>query len=686
MAISDDYFGDPYVDTDEWRDDGDGIRFRYVHGGFDGTDTRFSFYFPPEDVYQNRFISWIEGGQGGSEVNALTGGPIATVSTTFGAEVGAVIVESNQGHIGADLAGCGGDSSILCWRASAESARYMKQLATEMYGAAPRYGYVTGGSGGGVRSINCFERTDVWEGAVPFVMPHPGQGVFFSFLANVIRLLTREERAALAARTGLGGSGDPFESLNGEQREALAALYRAGFPRGAEFVLSNPFEAVLVWSWHSSELMEHDRSYWHDFWAVPGYAGADRPSTFEPFLLEEKSRVAKVVTAGDLLASATEEEWAAGGAAGLIGRAMAMVMPESPFAVVVEGLDRAALDQATGAKVHIGSGIGAGRIVVCLGVVGDALVCSASGEAGNLLFDEVQAGDEVTVSNRDFLAYCHYHRTQTDLDLDQFGEHYPEFEQQVVDGHAVFPTRATFGFETVMVSSRYQYDWAGKMIICQNVHDIGTWPVGAVNYHQRLLKLRGEQATDRDFRVWWFDHAAHTPGSMFPSVGRPHATTRLIEYGGAIQQALRDVIAWVEDDVEPPARSQYEHTVSGAVHLPHQAADRRGIQPVPALTINGTVVASAKTGQPVRLDLRVDVPHGAGSIIAIEWDVTGDGMWEPEPEIDGTKASLTASKQHTYTEPGTYWPSVRVTSHRDGLVDATTRRVPNLAQSRLDVT
>jgi hypothetical protein len=130
MAIEDDFFGDPYVDADEWREL-DGVRFRYVHGGFGGTDTRFSFYFPTPEAYRGRFISWIEGGQGGQEANALMGAA-ATINPAFGAEVGAVIVESNQGHIGADLAGCRGDSTVLCWRASAESARYMKQLAAEM--------------------------------------------------------------------------------------------------------------------------------------------------------------------------------------------------------------------------------------------------------------------------------------------------------------------------------------------------------------------------------------------------------------------------------------------------------------------------------------------------------------------------------------------------------------------------
>ena len=33
-----------YVDVDEWRDEPH--RYRYVHGGFEGTDARFSFYFP----------------------------------------------------------------------------------------------------------------------------------------------------------------------------------------------------------------------------------------------------------------------------------------------------------------------------------------------------------------------------------------------------------------------------------------------------------------------------------------------------------------------------------------------------------------------------------------------------------------------------------------------------------------
>jgi hypothetical protein len=40
-------FGAPFVDVDEWRDEP--RRHRYVHGGFEGTHTlfSFSFSFPP---------------------------------------------------------------------------------------------------------------------------------------------------------------------------------------------------------------------------------------------------------------------------------------------------------------------------------------------------------------------------------------------------------------------------------------------------------------------------------------------------------------------------------------------------------------------------------------------------------------------------------------------------------------
>ena len=50
-------FKEPYVDVNELRTSPE--PHRYVHGGFKGTEARFSFYFPPAEKYQGRFSnSW----------------------------------------------------------------------------------------------------------------------------------------------------------------------------------------------------------------------------------------------------------------------------------------------------------------------------------------------------------------------------------------------------------------------------------------------------------------------------------------------------------------------------------------------------------------------------------------------------------------------------------------------------
>jgi hypothetical protein len=47
-------FNDPFVDIDEQRTTP--VPHRYVHGGFKGTDAKFSFYYPPREQFQGRFF------------------------------------------------------------------------------------------------------------------------------------------------------------------------------------------------------------------------------------------------------------------------------------------------------------------------------------------------------------------------------------------------------------------------------------------------------------------------------------------------------------------------------------------------------------------------------------------------------------------------------------------------------
>src|SRR6202042_2186816 len=64
-VVTDGFFGEPYVDVDEWREKP--APHRHVHGGFAGTDTRFTFYFPAAEGYEGRMYHPLEGANGGHE-------------------------------------------------------------------------------------------------------------------------------------------------------------------------------------------------------------------------------------------------------------------------------------------------------------------------------------------------------------------------------------------------------------------------------------------------------------------------------------------------------------------------------------------------------------------------------------------------------------------------------------------
>jgi hypothetical protein len=62
------------------------------------------------------------------------------------------------------------------------------------------------------------------------------------------------------------------------------------------------------------------------------------------------------------------------------------------------------------------------------------------------------------------------------------------------------------------------------------------------------------------------------------------------------------------------------------------------------------------------------------------------GAWDAaDPGLDGAAATSVQLLQHVYERPGTYFPGVRVTSHRRGDVRATSGRIANLARARVVV-
>jgi len=133
---------------------------------------------------------------------------------------------------------------------------------------------------------------------------------------------------------------------------------------------------------------------------------------------------------------------------------------------------------------------------------------------------------------------------------------------------------------------------------------------------------------------------------------------------GVTAQALRDLVAWVEDGISPPPSTSFVMTSDGGIRLSQDAEVRGGVQPVARASANGCVRAEVAVGETVVLTgLAWQV--GAGAIVAAEWDPEGTGHFE-RFAVDGTQPSVTIETTHVYTRPGTYLACFRVGSHRDG--------------------
>jgi hypothetical protein len=666
-VATDGFFGPPWIDRDEQRDSP--APHRYLHGGFEGTGTRFSLYFPPKEHYQGRFVQPLEGGLAGSEHNydSLTGVIGMLIGGyDFAIGLGAYMVESNQGHVGAELCPkAGPDATVYGYRASAEVARFARFVAGQLYGEPPSHGYVFGGSGGAGRSAMCLENVhDVWAGALTFMgvtlaPVDPGKSVgppaIFAELYNAQRVLGESLWDVVDALEP-GGSGEPLATLTSHQRQVLQDLYRAGFPRGAEFMISRPMGAISFWGWSAEDKHAEDPSYYDvDFWNSRGYVGHDEPDRLKEHLIADRRvTVGRVLTAEEL-----------GGRAALLGN------PSLRCAVALEGID-SSVGYLQGASMRIATGKAAGRQLWCTGVMQDGalLLVDGIGEAGNLRLADVEPGDEIILDNRMYLAYCYRHRHLVDS-AD------PAQSHLVLDGRPLYPQRAQtpLVMPPTMGVASFEGRFTGKALTVQHTHDSSIWP----------RDHRYEGAEDR-WVLRWTEHAEHVPASVLPPSEGPSPLTRMIDWKGNIEQSLHDLVAWVERGEQPAGTSGTRIEPGGPLVLAEKAAERGGIQAVVRASADGGARADVKVGQDVLLEVHAEVPPRAGTVIEVAWDFDGTGAFPyKDTSIDGSRDVVSTSVTHAFSEPGTYFPCVKVTSHRDGDVNATGRRVENLARVRVVV-
>jgi hypothetical protein len=624
---------------------------RYVHGGFAGTATLFSFYFPEAKLYGARFAQWFEGGAGGNErsITVPVDDPKPTqwdylYDMAFD-DINGYLLESNQGHGQFDKAP-EAVPGLFSWRASAESARFSRHVAAQIYGHAPRHGYIGGIGGGGGRAMLSLENApDVYHGCTPQII---GSSVSaYSAMQRAILFLGPEKLKRVIDAVEPGGSADPYADLDALQREALADLYRSGYPRGAENQLKHTRTIGFIYT----AIERQDPAYFNDFWTVPGYAGADKAELLEPYIIRTKARVTRVVPISESMEPATLGWYA-------------VLPPNLPFAVE---LDIDGLDKYYGCEMTVLSGEAKGRNLFLYGTYNGL---SGSPERTPEMMRGIKPGDEVELDNRRFIAFLHHfmHSVEAPKDLAELtGEPIVRSGRPFApDDIPMYPQRAISAGLGDLKGA-----FEGKVIYVLSTHDIYVWPVTA-GYPDIYGARYGHELPER-FRFYWAEHGAIGPPQLAIGYNDGAADlrvwdTRLIDFQHSMgRQVWRYLKEWVEDGKAPPAGTSYRFNAANELFLPRTAKERAGIQPVVRVTVNGAKRADVKVGETVRFDGVIEAPPAAGTIVVAEWDFLGTADYPfKNREADGTAATLAVAAEHAFDEPGTYFVALRAGIHRDG--------------------
>jgi hypothetical protein len=654
-------FKDPFIDIDEWRDKP--IRHRYVHGGFKGTDARFSFYFPSKDQYKGRFFQHITPAPGGENLEQHATGVEDQIS--FAIESGGYFIETNEGGPTAMM-----NPSVSGFRVNAAAAKYSRVVAAEMYGPHRVYGYAWGGSGGAFKTISGFENTDVWDGVVPYVIGSPmAIPSVFTVRISAMRLLWDKCPSILDA-VEPGGSGDMYRDLDPEQKEALREVTRMGFPPAAWFDYKTLGEGAFPILFNL--VRAQDPTYFkNDFWTVPGYLGANPPASLREARVQLKTKITKIIVANN----ADQAPKARSG----VDTAWNQFQADAPLTFEVESVPS---KPVTDSFLLVQSGDSAGKEITIAKITGNTIVPGVNPFAGDnsQILKTIKVGDEVQIDNSDWLAAQSYHRYQVPT---------PDFyvwdQFRGPDGKPIYPQRQkligpmiTFGGAGSLQSGKFK----GKMIVVESLMDQDAFPWQADWYRTKVKDNLGSKLDD-SFRLWFTEHAVH--GDEYPPVD----PTRVVSYLGVLYQALRDLSVWVEKGVPPPPSTNYK-VVDGQIVVPTTAAERLGIQPVVALTANGATRADVAVGQPVKFSATVELPPNTGKIVGAEWDFEGQGTFpvvqqlaEGKSNAAGSRVTLTAT--HSFPKPGTYYPALRASSQREGNASTIFARVQNLGRVRVVV-
>ena len=679
------------------------VPYTVVTGGFRGTDARFAFYFPPASQYQGRFYE-------GPVHQLRPSGEVALPSEALNAfDAGSYLVETNNGGAENCLAAreevqhrC--DPSVRGYRVFAAAARFSRVVAQQVYGTTARpYGYLYGGSGGAYQTLAAAENSrGVWDGFLPFVMGDP-----FALLAHFTESLhaarvVGPKLANVIEAMEPGGSGDPYRVLDAQQKAALREATRFGFP-------------LRAWTGRTTDggpnfltgdyIKLYDPTYERDFFTKPGYLGTARSPEGRALRAAHYSEVVDVVAVAPANPAAPLPQYPEPPPYPLMGPAypyfmvatIAQTLPPKVFVV-----DRLPSGDLTGAMIDVVTGPGRGKHCPLSVVNAEQRLVQCAGGSDPQTVVAIEAGDKIRISNSFALSY----ETQPRHDLPPAAWHVATYDQfRTASGAARYPQRPVSpallsGPDAggALATGRF----FGKMIVMNCLMDQDAYPYPAAWYRQRATQY-GRAA---DLRVWFSDNCVHTAAEG----------AQTVNYGGILQQGLRDLAAWAEHG-KPPAVEQYTVDADNQVHVPATAAARGGIQPVVAVTANGRQGrVDITAGDIVTLKGVISAPPGTGKVVCAQWDPDGSGRFAtaakiasmvpatafnadpsggalfgapvpapPDPSCEAAGTSQTITLAHTYSTPGTYFAGLLGTTQRTGDARTPYARCENIGRVRIVV-
>ncbi|HHV11892.1 MAG TPA: hypothetical protein GXX75_16580 [Clostridiales bacterium] len=661
-------FQKPYIDIDEWRETS--VNYQYIHGGFEGTDLKFSFFFPEKQSYTGRFFQFMPPVQGSENASIERRGEEDKIA--FAITHGAYFVESNMGVPTAF--GPLADPTII-YRASAAAAEYSREIAIKLYGGYRPFGYIYGGSGGGYKTMSCVENTDTWDGAVPYIIGSPiSIPNMFSVRAHAKRVL-RHKLPLIADYIEPGSAVDLKKELNGEELSAFEEVTKMGFPPRVWFQYKTIDDGALPVLQPLVDVL--DAQYYEDFWTLPGYLGAEENGSARRDRIQHRAKVTNVFIPNEKndedikYKSGADDAWTAG---------KTVINTENrPFIEIDTPLTGDLYLAST--TIEFMTGEIAGYKVPLEKLIDGTRITIADGFGINDMLGQlakVKMGDEIMIDNSRYIAIQTYHRHQlpdeTYIGFDQFrnGDGTPKYPQRAM---LVGPIISHGGAGSIQSG-----DFNCKMIVVATLMDESAFP-WQPDWYRSLIKTHlGDKIDDR-FRLWYFDHALHDDQSK--TVDELH----LISYLGGLHQALLDLSDWVERGIAPSKTTEYSIR-DGQLSVPEKANDRHGIQPTVVLTANGKDHVEASVNEGIEFIAEIELPEGTGKIVKAEFSFEGEENYPVPCELsnirdNGEKA--TCKINFSYQAPGTYFAVVRVYANRNGDKEDIFTQVKNICRVRIIV-